>query len=198
MEDNKKKIISIFATVLSLLLIIGLVVSLFFIYYKNGSFKDFYIRVNDSELIYDYKNNYNFIHDETYKIEPIYVMDGNSDNHKDDYTVKVVSNDNNNTRFEFNNGDDNYVYNNIDFTDYFKIQKEEGYFTFQHTYQKLEEVIEAKYGEVTFEENFNIDLDNDYLSLVVISYDESKEVRINFNVELEPQEIIVSEDHLIF
>ena len=198
MEDNKKKIRSIFAIVLSLLLIIGLVVSLFFIYYKNGAFKDFYIRINDSELIYDYKSNYNFIHDETYKIEPIYVMDGNSDNHKDDYTVKVVSNDNNNTRFEFSNGDNNYVYNNIDFTDCFKIQKEEGYFTFKHTYQKLEEVIEAKYGEVTFEEGFNIDLDNDYLSLVVISYDESKEVRINFNVELEPQEIIVSEDHLIF
>ena len=39
MEDNKKKIISIFATVLSLLLIIGLVVSLFFIYYKKLTYR---------------------------------------------------------------------------------------------------------------------------------------------------------------
>lgn len=197
-RDNKFNGVKIVAIILSLLLVVGLVVGLFFIYYKSGVLTDFYIKINDTQLVRDYRNGYYFYSNEEYKIEPIYILDSGSEEHKNDYSVKVISYDSDKTRFEFNTGDNTYVYNNIDFTDNFEIQKEEGYFTFKSKYESFEDLLEEKFGEVTILNDYSIDYINDYLSLIVTSYDNSKEVKVNFNVGVIPENIIVSEDNLIF
>lgn len=198
MKENKHNVIKIIALILSLLLVIGMVFGLFFIYYQAGTFTDFYININDSELIRDYRNGYYFYLNREYKIEPIYVFDNGSDEHLNDYSIKIASNDTDETRFEFNNEDNNYVYNNIDFTDNFEIEKKEGFFTFQSKYESFEELINAKYGEITILNDYKFNYDNDYLSLIVTSYNGTKSVQVNFNIGTIPEEIIVSEDHLIF
>ena len=198
MKENKHNVIKIIALILSLLLVIGMVFGLFFIYYHAGTFTDFYININDSELIRDYRNGYYFYSNREYKIEPIYVFDNGSDEHLNDYSIKIASNDTDETRFEFNNEDNNYVYNNIDFTDNFEIEKKEGFFTFQSKYESFEELINAKYGEITILNDYKFNYDNDYLSLIVTSYNGTKSVQVNFNIGTIPEEIIVSEEHLIF
>ena len=200
MKRSKEKSFKIIGVVLLIILTLGLIIGLFFLFYKSGSIASFYIKINDEQLVYDSIDNFHIETGKTYKFEPIYVFDGQAPNNKD-FSYKIVSNDSNeNNKFSFLANSGNYVFYNLDFTDYFSFSKENDYFLLTSSFNSLEDLLDTKYdSKITIQDDYIIQpKENDYLSLLIYSYDNSKSVRINFNLDYAVQSIVLEESTVIF
>lgn len=58
MKRSKEKSFKIISVVLLIILTLGLIIGLFFLFYKSGSIASFYIKINDEQLVYDSVDNF--------------------------------------------------------------------------------------------------------------------------------------------
>lgn len=167
--------------------------------FTNGftdSFKSFYVEYNgqsimsDTQLMLPCGDELRF--DAKYVFEDI--------GQKGDYKVKIVTNSNSDTTFDYTVDGVPYAYlSDRDITNAFDIQKQDGYFTLTLpngiTLQSiLDKVYEGQ--EVVIEDNVN-ERNTCYYAMIVSSYDDSVSYRIDFcfnvgvaGIELDKSEVI--------
>lgn len=186
----------IFIWILIALLFIGIVGVVFF--FTNGfstSFKTFYVVCND--MVY-------MTSDETMDIVPgedyrfdIHYLFNDGGKKALGYNIKVVSNTNESSAFDFIGDGETYSYvSGLDLTAGFDIQKFEDYFVLKAS-NELSDILKSVYEVGTIDNvPTAVNSDSEYFMLVVTSEDEKAVVNIKF--ELTTLRLVVSPGNVVF
>lgn len=191
---TKKRNINKFATVVTYILIIALILSVigFLAYFSSGfsdDFKSFYLRY-EGKLIMQNKSDFLLKPLREYKFYTVYTL-GFLTKQKPKYTVKVKPAAG--VNFEYTVDGDFYIFSALtDLTAYFDIKAEEDYFTVSSSVD-LPSLFNKIYPDKTvvlpdFE-------DKDYFALIVASGKES--ITINFSMSIFVKQITIDKEYII-
>ena len=164
--------------------------------FTNGftdSFKSFYVEYNEQSIMSD--TQLMLPCGEELRFDAKYVFEDIGQ--KGDYKVKVVTNSNSDTTFDYTVDGVPYAYlSDKDITHAFDILHEDGYFTLTLPQGVTLQSILDKVYEVEIEDNVD-ERNKCYYAMIVSSYDESVSYRIEFSfnvgvagIELDKSEVI--------
>ena len=147
---------------------------------NNGTtaFKTFYVEVN-GKICID-KTQISLPLGENMRFETKYIFASNkAENHKG-YSVKVVPNKTEKTKFDYTVDGNSYEFTSqTDFTAGFDIVKDETGFTLKNDGLTVEKVLQKMYSGQTVEFNYEaLDMSNAYFNLIVSSYNGDSSVCI--------------------
>ena len=182
--------ILIVVAVLALLLLVGGFIAKFTNNFTSD-FKTFYVEYDGKTITSD-KSDINFVRAEPNRINVGYSL-GFLNKEKGNYEVEVLPDVTDETDFEYQVNGKNYKFSELtDFTEFYKIEKYDDYFTFT-MWDNIDSILAAMYhGD-------NVsgipDLSNkSLLKLVIYNEDKTVSISISFKLIVLPNEIIISPD----
>lgn len=189
---SKITYIIIVVAVLAVLLLVGG----FIARYTNNftsDFKTFYVEYGGKTITSD-KTDIEFVRSEPNRINVGYSL-GFLNKEKGNYSVEVLPNVTDETDFDYSVNGKNYKFSEItDFTEYYKIEKYDDYFTFT-MWDDIDGILDMMYNgdNVAGVPDLN---GKNLLKLVIYNEDKTAKINIGFKLISHATSIIISPDNI--
>lgn len=201
MASKKKKntAVTVISCILLVLVVLGAVGLL--LRFTNGfteDFKSFYL-VHDGERILNKQNQLLLGTGEEQSFEVHYTFEAVMDNPPNGYSVRIVPRATAETDFEFTVDGAKYLYSGEkDLTKAFDIVEDEDFFTLTIPHDlNMRKVLEALYPGQTVTVPDVLDREEYYYTLVVTSYNEKSEIRIDFRFYTEVESVTLDQSGIV-
>lgn len=189
---SKITYIIIVVAVLAVLLLVGG----FIARYTNNftsDFKTFYVEYGGKTITSD-KTDIEFVRSEPNRINVGYSL-GFLNKEKGNYSVEVLPNVTDETDFDYSVNGKNYKFSEItDFTEYYKIEKYDDYFTFT-MWDDIDGILDMMYHGDNVAGIPDLKGTN-LLKLVIYNEDKTAKINIGFKLISLPTSIIISPDNI--
>ena len=198
-KKKKNTAVAVISCVLLVLIVLGAVGLL--LRFTNGfteAFKSFYL-VHDDEQILNAQNQMVLDTGKEQSFEVHYTFESVMDNPPNGYSVKIVPRATKATDFEFTVDGNKYLYSGEkDLTKAFGIVEDEDFFTLTIPHDlNMRKVLEALYPGQTVTVPDTLDGEEYYYTLVVTSYNEKSEIRIDFRFYTEVESVTLDQSGIV-
>lgn len=198
-KKKKNTAVAVISCVLLVLIVLGAVGLL--LRFTNGfteAFKSFYL-VHDDEQILNAQNQMVLDTGKEQSFEVHYTFESVMDNPPNGYSVKVVPRATKTTDFEFTVDGNKYLYSGEkDLTKAFGIVEDEDFFTLTIPHDlNMRKVLEDLYPGQTVTVPDTLDGEEYYYTLVVTSYNEKSEIRIDFRFYTEVESVTLDQSGIV-
>lgn len=189
---SKITYIIIVVAVLAVLLLVGGFIARFTNNFTSD-FKTFYIEYGGKTITSD-KTDIEFVRSEPNRINVGYSL-GFLNKEKGNYSVEVLPNVTDETDFDYSVNGKNYKFSEItDFTEYYKIEKFDDYFTFT-MWDDVDGILDMMYNGDNVAGIPDLKGTN-LLKLVIYNEDKTAKINIGFKLISLPTSIIISPDNI--